>query len=245
VFVKGSRVRRWQEREEVTMSTSHNNRLAALAARTEYRFGLVLILLLATFVFLMTGATSPWTRPILAALTGTTLVVSLSAASVSAGLIRLAALVTVVGVVVSASIVAVHGSSADGAGTLLDAALVALAPIAIARSVLRRRVIDAQTVLAALCIYVLLGMLWAFVYDAIGHLGSAPFFAQSVTPTSADYVYFSYITQTTVGYGDFSAAGNPGRACAVLEALLGQVYLVTIVALLVSNLRPRARTTES
>ena len=52
-----------------------------------------------------------------------------------------------------------------------------LAPIAIARSVLRRHVADAQTVLAALCIYVLFAMLWAFVYGAIGSLGSSAFFA--------------------------------------------------------------------
>jgi hypothetical protein len=226
------------------MSTSHNNRLATLAARTEYRFGLVLILLLATFVLLMTGTTSTWIRPILAALTGTTLVAALAAADVPAGLLRLAGLVAVVAVVVSASVVVIHGSSADGGLSLVDAALVGLAPIAIARSILRRRVIDPQTILAAICIYVLLGMFWAFIYAAIGRLGSAPFFAQSVTPTSADYAYFGFITQTTVGYGDLTAAGNLGRACAVLEALLGQIYLVTIVALLVSNLRPRGRRTE-
>ena len=82
-------------------------------------------------------------------------------------------------------------------------------------------------------------MLWAFAYTAMGHLGAAPFFAESVEPTSADYLYFSFITQTTVGYGDLSAAGNLGRACAVLQALIGQIYLVTIVALLVARLPSR------
>jgi hypothetical protein len=239
VFVGEAECGAGVEREATAVSISQNNRLAALAARAEFRYGPVLILLLATFVFLMTGTTSTWSRTILAALTGSSLVAALFAASVSARLRRLAALVTVVAVVISASIVTVHGSAVDGGSTLLDALLVGIAPIAIARSVLRRRVIDGQTVLAALCIYVLLGMLWAFVYDTIGRLGSAPFFAQPVTPTTAEYVYFSFITQTTVGYGDLTAAGNLGRACSVLEALFGQIYLVTIVALLVSNLRPR------
>ena len=95
--------------------------------------------------------------------------------------------------------------------------------------------------MAALCIYVLLGMLWAFIYQAIGAFSDDPFFAQPVSATSADYLYFSFVTQTTVGYGDLSAATNPGRAFAVLEALLGQLYLVTVVALVVSRLRPRDR----
>jgi hypothetical protein len=118
--------------------------------------------------------------------------------------------------------------------------LVVLAPVAIARSIFRRRVIDVRTVLAALCVYVLFGMLWAFVYTAIGSGVSNEFFAQTGSATSADYLYFSFITQLTVGYGDLTAAGNVGRACAVLEALLGQIYLVTIVAVLVSRLVPRA-----
>ena len=124
---------------------------------------------------------------------------------------------------------------------MVNAALVVLAPIAIARSVLRRHVADAQTVLAALCIYVLFAMLWAFVYGAIGSLGSSAFFAQPIDPTSADYLYFSFITQLTVGYGDLTATGNLGRACAVLEALLGSIYLVTVVALLITRLVPRGR----
>ena len=49
-------------------------------------------------------------------------------------------------------------------------------------------------------------------------------------------VYFSFVTLTTVGYGDLTASNSVGRAFAVQEALFGQIYLVTVVALLVSNL---------
>ena len=92
--------------------------------------------------------------------------------------------------------------------------------------------------LGAICIYVLIGMLWALLYTAIGALDSRPFFAQIDKTTTADYLYFSYVTQTTVGYGDLTAAGSIGRALAVLEALIGQLYLVTVVALLVGRLGP-------
>jgi hypothetical protein len=207
-------------------------------ARTEYRFGLVLVLLLATFVVLMVGTSARWVRPVTVALTGTTLVAALFAADVSARLRRIAVVVTIGAFVAEVSLVGL-GHSGEGAAGLLNAALVAVAPFAIARSVIRRRVIDTRTVMAALCIFVLLGMLWAFVYTALGAYSSTPFFAQTDTATSADYLYFSFITQTTVGYGDLSAAANPGRACAVLEALIGQLYLVTVVALVVSRIQPR------
>ena len=55
-----------------------------------------------------------------------------------------------------------------------------------------------------------------------------------------DFLYFSFVTLTTVGYGDLTAAGDFGRAIAAFEAMAGQLYLVTVVALLVSNMA-RAR----
>jgi hypothetical protein len=50
---------------------------------------------------------------------------------------------------------------------------------------------------------------------------------------------------TTVGYGDLTAASAPGRTLSVAEAMLGQLYLVTVVAVLVSNLKPRSRAVTS
>ena len=77
-------------------------------------------------------------------------------------------------------------------------------------------------------------------------MGSEPFFVQTSHASTADYLYFSFVTITTVGYGDFTAAEGLGRALASLEALLGQVYLVTVVATIVGGInrarseRPRA-----
>jgi hypothetical protein len=101
--------------------------------------------------------------------------------------------------------------------------------------------ISVLTVLAALCIYMLLGLSFGFLYAAIGDLGSQPFFASRVHETPSDYIYFSFITLATVGYGDLAPQGGIGRALAVTEGLTGQIYLVTAVAALVSNLG-RART---
>ena len=55
-------------------------------------------------------------------------------------------------------------------------------------------------------VYLLLGLCYAYVFGLIGILSGEPFFVQTASPTSANYLYFSYTTLSTVGYGDFSAA---------------------------------------
>jgi hypothetical protein len=129
-----------------------------------------------------------------------------------------------------------NGRNPSGAFYLLNVLLVVTVPGVIARALWQRKVIDVRTVLGAVCIYVLLGMLFAFLYAAIDALSSGSFFVQTSHATTPDFLYFSYVTQTTVGYGDFTASGDLGRALAVLEALTGQLYLVTIIAVLVSRL---------
>jgi hypothetical protein len=101
--------------------------------------------------------------------------------------------------------------------------------------------ISVLTVLGALCVYVLLGLSFGFVFAAVGDLGSQPFFASQERGTTSDFMYFSFITLATVGYGDLTPHGGIGRALAITEGLIGQIYLVTAVAALVGNIG-RART---
>ena len=115
----------------------------------------------------------------------------------------------------------------------LNVLLVGAAPIAIGTALYRRQIVDTRTVLGAICIYVLLGMVFAFLYASVDALSSDPFFVQTAHATLPNFLYFSFITQTTVGYGDFTAATDLGRTLAVLDALIGQLYLVTVLALLV------------
>ena len=121
----------------------------------------------------------------------------------------------------------------------LNVLLVGATPVVIGRALWRRQVVDIHTVLGAICIYVLIGMLFSFLYTTIGLLGDEAFFVQTNHANVAEFLYFSFITLTTVGYGDFTPAFGIGRALASLEALLGQLYLVTIIAVLVSRMAPR------
>ena len=126
-----------------------------------------------------------------------------------------------------------------------SAVLVALTLAAIARGVIadvrEERGVTLHAVLGVVCVYLMIGVLLSYCYGTIAAIENGPFFAQGTDGDHADQLYFSFITQTTVGYGDYTAGGKVGRSLAAFEALLGQIYLVTVVALMVSNLRPRAR----
>jgi hypothetical protein len=204
-----------------------------------YRFGIVLLLLLATFVFLASGPTGNWVALVAVLLQGATLLAALYASGASRHLLRFAVVVVLIGLVAGLVALFVGVHDVTGPLFLLNLLLLGAAPVAIVRSLVRRRVIDIHTVLGALCVYVLLAMLWAFAFAAVGSIGSQPFFAQQRHATVADFVYFSFVTIATVGYGDLTAAGGLGRALAALEGLTGQLYLVTVIALLVANLVPR------
>ena len=155
---------------------------------------------------------------------------------------RLGVAVLVAAVIVT---VAIGDHTAEGIGRLTNAALVALAPpalvIGMLRSVRRHRAVTLEAVLGGLALYVLVGMFFAFVFGAVDNLGGDPFFAQGVAATPERCNYFSFSTLTTVGFGDLTARADLGRTLAVLEALIGQLYLVTVVSVGVSNLVPRVR----
>lgn len=202
-----------------------------------YQYGYVLMLLAMTFIVMAAGPPDAWTRVITVFLQGLTLLAALLASRVNRHLFRLASVVALLSLLASLGSVVATGSHDPTSGFfLLNILLVCTVPFVIGRALWKRRVIDVRTVLGAVCIYVLLGMMFAFLYAAINGISSDPFFVQTSHATVPDFLYFSYITQTTVGYGDFTAAGDLGRALAVLEALSGQLYLVTIIAVLVSRL---------
>jgi hypothetical protein len=205
-----------------------------------YRFGWVLILLFTTFVFMASGVEGPWARVVTVLLQGLTLLAALLAARTGRRLFRTAGVVVLVAFISTLASAFVSGSdTTTGVFFILNVLLVGTAPVVIARALWRRQVVDVHTVLGAICIYVLIGMLFAFVYSSAGLLSDEAFFAQTNNANIADFLYFAFITLTTVGYGDFTAAHGLGRALASMEALLGQIYLVTVVAVLVSRMARR------
>jgi hypothetical protein len=129
----------------------------------------------------------------------------------------------------------VNSVSLVGLTYLLPVALLVTAtlPVTISR-VLHHKRVTVETVLGALCAYVLIGLLFAFLFLAVDDYRDAPFFAQPGEHTQGEFLYFSFVALTTLGFGDLSPSVGLPQALTVVEALVGSVFLVTLVARLVT-----------
>jgi hypothetical protein len=96
---------------------------------------------------------------------------------------------------------------------------------------LRRGRVDAEKIAAAVCVYLLLGVIWQDVYVLLDIVIPGSF--NSALLTGTDFLYFSFITLSTLGFGDITPVIGPARALAYTEALIGQLYLTVLVARLV------------
>ncbi len=216
---------------------------APASRRRRERYGLLLGALVVAFALEGIATPGPWEQVAVSALLATTLLFALRAAESKPMVMRPA--VAIAATVVIASIVEAAAGNVDGAAPrIANLLLVVLAPpaviVGVVRSMRARGGVTVEAVFGVLCLYILVGMGFAFVYGAISNL-TGRFFADGIAATGARCLYFSFTTLTTVGYGDLTAQSNLGHTLSVSEALVGQVYLVTIVSLIVSNLRPRRR----
>lgn len=112
-------------------------------------------------------------------------------------------------------------------------------PVRIARDVVRSSRITLDTVAAGLCVYLLLGLAFGYAHVLVGTWLPG---AYSTLLTDQDAMYLSFVTLTTVGFGDVVPVSGPARAVTIVEGVMGQLYLVSVIAVLVGNLgRERAR----
>ncbi len=204
-----------------------------------HNFQGVLLLIVAALVFQMAAPDADWSRLVAIALQGAVLIAALIAGGARQRIVRGVSIGVAVLLVLSTA--TVFGASVGGGGPrLISLLLVLIAPagivIGIRRGVIEDQRVSLQTVYGGLCIYLLAGLAYAFAFSLVQDIGGDPFFAGGVEGDPNDFLYFSLVTLSTTGYGDFTAATEFGRTIAVTEAVAGQVYLVTVVALLVSNL---------
>lgn len=178
-------------------------------------------------------------RLIIVTLQGATLVATVIASRVHEWLIKLAAAAALV--LVAAAFVAVLGSEeiGDDSAHVISVLLVALAPPAIVWGLVQHfrqhDMVTVQTMFGVLCLYLLIGMLFSSAFIAIEEISNDPFFASGFGDAS-DFPYFSFTTLTTTGYGDLTPATDLGQSLVVAEQLIGQLYPVTVVALIVANI---------
>ena len=204
------------------------------------RYTAILVLILATIAFQLAASDTDISRLVIVILQGGTLALALNVGRIHGRLDRV--LIGLIAVTVALSMVAVValGSLGEFEARLINLLLIAFAPIAILIGILidmrARSRVTVRTIIGVLSIYLLIGLIFNFIFGIIGAQASSPFFHHGVEGTTADYLYFSYATLTTVGYGDLTAALHLGRSVAIIEALIGQIYLVTVVSLIVGNL---------
>jgi len=116
--------------------------------------------------------------------------------------------------------------------------------VLVIQALFQQRTITVDTICASLCAYLLLGLCWAFIYVCIEHQRPDSFSISEVHTVETGKVnvsgahlgfavYYSFVTLSTLGYGDVIPVTAMARVCAYSEAVLGQIYLAVLVARLV------------
>jgi len=201
-------------------------------------FGLVLVLVLVTYVLTSLLANRGWDAVLLTVATSATSVVALASAHAGVRLVRAALFLSVVTVALAVISAASNDHVWLEFASLVQITLLAVAMASVLTRIVTSTEIGSRTILGALSVYTVLGILFTFLYGAIDRMQSGPFFEGVANPNGSDFLFFSYTTLTTTGYGDLVPGGQPGRMIAGLEMMIGQIFLVTLVAGLVSLWRP-------
>jgi hypothetical protein len=203
-----------------------------------------LLLLLGASLFLqLAAADESWSRFAMVLLQSLAVVAALRVSQVRPWLFRAVTAVAVVAILGSTGVLIGAEELDTGVARALALALALVAIAAVVAGIVRQiradRGVTVATMFGVLCVYLLAGMAFASSYGLLEALGDDSFFEQMTGGTQSDFVYFSFATMTTTGWGDLTASTGLGRSLAVGEALFGQIYLVTVVALIVGNLGRR------
>lgn len=208
------------------------------AERVRDAFGLVFVLVILTYVLASLLDNRGWGSVAITAASGATSVIALTSSHVKPRWVHMAIWFSALAILLSTI-----GAASDGRLWLNFASLIQILLLTLAMTAVLRRVVNAdkvssRTILGAISVYVVLGLLFTFIYGTIERIQGGPFFEGVAHPQGNDFLFFSYTTLTTTGFGDLVPGGQPGRMVSGLEMMIGQIFLVTLVAGLVALWRP-------
>ena len=216
-------------------------RLLDVADRIADAYGLVLLMVMTTVALtsLLPGGT--WWPVVTVLSCGLTALVALTTSRAAARRVKFA--IVCVAITVGLAVVAqlldadwILGLAFSGSVILLGYGMTT-----VLANVVTARVVDSRTLLGAVSVYTSMGLLFTFVYRATDRFQAGAFFEGTSTIAGGDFIFFSYTTLTTTGYGNLVPASQPGMFFALAEMLTGQIFLVTLVAGLVTLWRPPGR----
>ncbi len=220
------------------MRARRREKWRARAERVRDAFGLVFVLVILTYVLASLLDNRGWGSVVITAASGATSVIALTSSHVKPRFVHL--VIWSSGLTIALAAI----GAASGAhvwlnfASLIQIILLTLAMAAVLRRVVNSDNVSSRTILGAISVYVVLGLLFTFVYGTIARIQHEPFFEGVPHPQGNDFLFFSYTTLTTTGFGDLVPGGQPGRMISGLEMMIGQIFLVTLVAGLVALWRP-------
>ena len=210
----------------------------------QYRYFVVLALVFTTVVFLIAAPSADWARAAAIGIEGIALVVTVATSRKRVAVRHRRATWLGLAVIVVVLLIAL-GVVPRWLVALIAVCVTAGVPFALSRGLvrlLRNEGVTAHAVAGSLAIYLSIGLIFAWVIGFVAAVsGGVPYFAQHTSGTQGDKVYFSFTVLTTTGFGDFSPGTPAGHAIAVIEMLTGQLYLVTVIGLLIGNFAGRRR----
>jgi hypothetical protein len=223
--------------EMETPRSTAETRLQHRAQQARDAFGLVLLLVLTTYVLASVLSNTGWSAVLLTLSTSATSIVALTSSHAQPKFVRRAAAVAGLAILLAMASAAFGGRLFISVASFLEILLLAVAMGAVLQRVLTSDTVSSRTILGAISVYTTLGILFTWAYGLIDRIEGGDFFGQ-VPTQSGDFLFFSYTTLTTTGYGNLVPAGHFGRMVSGIEMMLGQIFLVTLVAGLVSLWRP-------
>lgn len=203
----------------------------------QFRYPAVLVLMLTAVVFVIGAPNADWSRALAIAIEGCALVLTVATSRERESVRRRRAITLGLTTIVAGILIAL-GLLPSWLTSVVAILVTAGIPVALVRGLLRLLRKDGVTlnaVAGSLAIYLSTGLIFAWIIGFVAQVGGSPYFAQHTSGDQGDKVYYSFTVLTTTGFGDFSPATPAGHALAVIEMLTGQLYLVTVIGLLIGN----------
>ncbi len=203
----------------------------------QFRYPAVLLLMLTAVVFVIAAPSGDLSRALAIAIEGCALVLTVATSRERESVRRRRAITLGVATIVVGILIAL-GVLPSWLTSLVAILVTAGIPVALVRGLLRLLSKDGVTfnaVAGSLAIYLSTGLIFAWIIGFVAQVDGSPYFAQHTSGDQGDKVYYSFTALTTTGFGDFSPATPVGHALAVIEMLTGQLYLVTVIGLLIGN----------